>query len=364
MQTQDWPDDVFWRPDGGDDVWRERWGFPDRPRLLEQALAEFESEGLLVPWLACYGNHEALVQGVGVVTAELAARMVGGRKPSRLRPGVPRADALEVFTTAPHEFFGEGDGSLAVPADPDRRPVDRREFVDLHFTPAARPAGHGFTERNRRDGTAYYAHDVDGVRFIALDTTSLAGGSDGRLDEAQFRWLEEELAAVSGRYAGRDGQEVTTDHDDALVVLFSHHGSGTLTDGPQLAALVHRFPNVVLWLNGHTHTNAVRAHPHPTVVGGGFWEVTTCAVMDWPCQARVVELLDAGDGFLAVACTMLDHEGRVVPAEGPLLSGSDLAGLHRELAGNAPWAGFDSPTSGTAVDRNVVLGLRAPFPRG
>jgi len=303
--------------------------------------------------------------------------MVGDRKPSRLRPGVSRAEALEVFTTAPHEFFGEGDAGLSVPADPARRPVDRREFVDMHFSAASRPAGHGFTEANRRDGTAYYSCDVEGVRFIALDTNSLAGGSDGCLDDPQFRWLTEELAAVSSRFTGEDGHEVATGNDDALVVLFSHHGSGTLTnqrgarlaDGgapahgtPQLLALLHRFPNVVLWLNGHTHTNAVRAHPRPGAPGAGFWEVTTCAVMDWPCQARVVELLDAGDGFLAVACTMLDHEGRVVPAEGPLLAAADLAGLHRELAGNAPWSGFDSPTSGTPQDRNVVLGLRAPFP--
>ena len=370
VQAHDWPDDIYWRPDGGGDLWRERFGFGDRPRLLEQALAAFDASGLLVPWLACYGNHEALVQGVGVVTPELAARMVGDRKPSRLRPGIAREHALDVFTTRSHEFFGAGDEQLAVVADPARRPVGRREFVDMHFSSGARPDGHGFTDRNRRDGTAYYAHDVGGVRFVALDTNCLEGGADGCLDEEQVTWLRRTLEEVSSRWTAEDGSTVTSGNEDRLVVLFSHHGSTTLTGehgAPLLLQLVHRFPNVVLWLNGHTHTNAVRAHARPVVAGQqapgeGFWEVTTCAVMDWPCQARIVELLDAGDGFLAVACTMLDHEGRVVPAEDPELTPADLAGLHRELAGNVPWAGFDSPTSGTAVDRNVVLGLRAPFP--
>ena len=41
--------------------------------------------------------------------------------------------------------------------------------------------------------------------------------------------------------------------------------------------------------------------------------------------------------------------------------GSELAALHRELAGNAPAAGFDSGKAGTKLDRNVILRVRAPF---
>jgi hypothetical protein len=66
---------------------------------------------------------------------------------------------------------------------------------------------------------------------------------------------------------------------------------------------------------------------------------------------------------LSIACTMIDHEGAIVPAEGTGLTTYDLAGLHREIAGNVPWAGFDAHLSGTAADRNVILPLRAPFSR-
>jgi hypothetical protein len=84
--------------------------------------------------------------------------------------------------------------------------------------------------------------------------------------------------------------------------------------------------------------------------------------VDWPCQSRIIELIDEGEGVLSIACTMIDHEGAVVPAEGDRLGWHDLAGLHREIAGNVPWAGFDSRHSGTSADRNVILPLRAPFP--
>jgi len=62
-----------------------------------------------------------------------------------------------------------------------------------------------------------------------------------------------------------------------------------------------------------------------------------------------VELFDAGEGLLGIECTMVDHQG------------SDLAELHRELAANVPFNGFDSWREGTPEDRNVILLLRSPF---
>ncbi len=72
--------------------------------------------------------------------------------------------------------------SRTVTPDPFRRPITRRDFVDAHLRAGSRPFGHGFTERNRLDGTAYYVHDTPAVRFIALDTNCLAGGASGCLD--------------------------------------------------------------------------------------------------------------------------------------------------------------------------------------
>ena len=395
VQAPDWPDDIFWRPDGpaavdgpgadgpgtdgpgadgtgGYDFFRREFGFPHHPGLLQRALREFSATGLRIPWLSCFGNHEALNQGVGVITAGLRDAQTGGRKPLRLPEDFDHDRALELFTERPEAFMA---GPVkAVTPDPGRRPITRRDFVEAHFGPGSRPLGHGFSEQNRLDGTAYYVHDQPAARLIALDTTCLAGGAAGCLDRDQARWLQARLAEVHSAYRGPDGSEVRTRNEDRLVVLFSHHGIDTLTNtrrapaglasGPllgsaEILALLHRFPNVVLWLNGHTHRNAVRPRRDPDHPALGFWEVTTCAIVDWPCQSRLVELIDSG-GCLSIFCTMVDHDTPVAPRS--LDTSDDLASLHRELAANVPFGGAGSGRSGVAADRNVELRIAPPFP--
>lgn len=376
VQSPSWPDDIFWRPDGGADVFRTWFGFPEHPRLLDAAIAAFRAGGLDAPWLACHGNHEALVQGLGRITPEIADAVVGGVKPTRLRDDVSRDDALELFTAAVHVFLSGA--PLPVSADPSRRALSRRSFVEAHFRDGGRPHGHGFTESNRLRGTAHYVHDVGPVRFVALDTACPDGGSGGAVDEDQARWLDAALTEVHSSYRAVDGSTVRTSNDDRLVVILSHHGLGEMTnrreratDGlratpaDEVRATLHRFPNVVLWVNGHTHTNGVQARRDPDDPSRGFWEVTTCSLVDWPCQARLIELVDDGDGTMSVVCTMLDHDGIVAEAGVRAVggwSGPLLAGLHRELAANVPFAGPESPLAGAPADRNVVLRMRAPFP--
>jgi len=376
VQSLDWPDDIFWRPDGagrdGDDFFRRELGFPSHPGLLSRAMREFTASGLDFPWLSCFGNHEALNQGVGRVTPGIADALVGGRKPWRLPADFDHDRALELFIESPEAFMAGP--VIAVSADPGRRPITRRDFVEAHFRPGARPGGHGFSEQNRLDGTAYYAHDTPAARIIALDTNCLAGGAAGCVDRDQARWLEDRLAEVHSAYRGQDGREVRTGQDDRLVILISHHGIDTLTStrcaaagpaaGPALGAAelvrqLHRFPNVVLWLNGHTHTNAVRPRRDPVSPARGFWEVTTCAIIDWPCQARLVELVDSG-GCLSIVCTMVDHDTPVAPRSLETVDG--LASLHRELAANVPSGAAGPARSGDARDRNVELRITPPFP--
>ena len=376
VQSLDWPDDFFWKPDGagpgGDDIFRREFGFPHHPGLLQRAMRAFPATGLRFPWLSCFGNHEALSQGVGTITPALAAALTGTRKPLGLPADFDHDHALELFTERPEAFMAGP--SVTITADPRRHAVTRREFVEAHFRPGARPAGHGFTGQNRLDGTAYYVHDTPAARLIALDTSCLAGGAAGCVDRDQARWLEARLAEVHSAYRGPDGHQVRTGQDDRLVILSSHHGTDTLTNtrtghaGPggepalgaaELLALLHRFRNVVLWLNGHTHTNAVRPRRDPADPAHGFWEVTTCAIVDWPCQSRLVEIVDAG-GCLSIVCTMVDHDTPVAPRS--LRTRGDLASLHREIAANMPVIGADSERSGTAADRNTELRLPPPFP--
>ena len=271
-------------------------GWPEG--LIDKAVEPFTSPGLRAPWLRCWGNHEQLCQGVGIVTPELARAMTGPRKPVELPADLDRDRALETFIHHP-EFFMTGP-SREVAADPERRPISRRDFM----------------------GASFYVHDSGRVRFIVLDTACDAGGAGGTIDSAQLDWLESRLAEAPDRY----------------VVLLSHHGHDSLST-PDLLALLVRSPNVVLWLDGHTHIN--RITPRECV-----WEVTTGSIVDWPCEARLVELFRTEDGPLAIRCTMLEHDG-----EG-------LAGLHRDLARQAP---LIEDRTGGPLDRNAVLLLPDPL---
>ena len=58
--------------------------------------------------------------------------------------------------------------------------------------------------------------------------------------------------------------------------------------GPELLVELDSHPSLVLWLNGHTHQTAITPR-------ASWWEVTAPSLIDWPQQARIVELL-RGDG--------------------------------------------------------------------
>lgn len=357
----------LWSPESTGDRYQEAFGYPTVPGLIGSAMVPFDAAGLSVPWLAAYGNHDGLFQGRAVFDDRVAAVMTGGRKPVALRPGGPP----DILRRAIELLQGE---TREVTPDPRRRPVTRAEFVAAHFKDAGRPTGHGFSQENLADGTAYYADDsLPGVRVVTLDTTNPGGAHDGSVGARQLAWLERVLSEVSSRHLDAEGRWVGGAGPDRLVVLASHHGSGTLTnprvdDGPDgtpddvpryladdVLAVLHRFPNVVLWLNGHVHRHTVRPHAGPA---GGFWEVTTAAVMDWPCQTRLVELLDNADGTLSLVCTVLDH-GAPLRASG-LEAVLDLAAWHRELAANDPTSVAGPHGRGSASDRNVELVLSDP----
>ena len=94
-------------------------------------------------------------------------------------PDLPLEDALRLFTHSSEVFTTAA--TRTVPALAERRFIDRRDFVAAHLADGGEPAGHGFTEANLRDGTAYYVHDgVPGLRIVCLDTTRVTGGGTGR----------------------------------------------------------------------------------------------------------------------------------------------------------------------------------------
>jgi len=378
VQDAAWEDPTYWHPDLAPDRYRELWGFPDYPGLLAEALRPLRAEGLALPWLSCFGNHDGLVLGNSLATSGYRDLVLGGRKAVMLPPGFDAVQHASEFHGSPETFLTGP--SRQVVADPRRRIVDRREVVEAILGASGLPAGHGYSRASARAGTAYCVHDLDGgplpVRFLLLDTTNMDGFFEGSIGRRQLQWLEERLIEVSSNYVDTDGRRVwTASTQHRLVVLTSHHclddlvnshrdARGFEDDQPRVLAaevegLLHRFPNVVLWANGHRHANKI--WPRPDIRGrtAGFWEVSTGGITDWPCQIRLLEVVAREGDTIEILSTMVDSD---VPADPGQAEGlARLVALHRELAANDPFNGLDSYREGRAEDRNVRLLLPAPF---
>jgi metallophosphoesterase (TIGR03767 family) len=220
----------------------------------------------------------------------------------------------------------------------------------------------------------YYTFDVGRVRAIVLDTVNSTGGANGSIDPAQRDWLEMQLQIASSRWISPTGTVVSqTGGLDKYIAIFSHHTIGTMDNvpagsdrigGQEVRDLLLRYPNVILWVNGHTHRNEVLPHARPTgsAVAGGFWELNTASHVDWPQQSRVVEVVDNLDGTLSVFGTIVDHAGPA-SSNGSLSGPLALASLSRELAAN-DWQDRTDARRGSVGDRNVELVLPAPFVNG
>jgi metallophosphoesterase (TIGR03767 family) len=375
------PDPYYWHPESGFGAPSSVYGFPTVPGLLDAARAPFHAVGIGLPWYAAYGNHDGLVQGNVPRSALFEQLATGPLKMTSLPPSVlaqPLAAQVAFLVgllrqdpAAINLQLTEGGHRIVTP-DADRRIVDRVTTVSEHFSTTGTPVGHGFTADNVSNRTAYYTFDVGLVHAVVLDTVVSAGGPDGSIDPTQFAWLEAELQAVSSQWLSPSGQLVTRHgRHNKYVVIFSHHTVGTMTNVPagsgriggnEVAALLLRYPNAILWVNGHTHRNQVISHARSAgaAVPGGFWEVNTAAHIDWPEQSRIVEIVDNLDGTLSVFGTIVDHSG---PLSGSLTSPARLAGLSRELAAN-DWQDRTDTRRGQVEDRNVELLVPAPFSMG
>jgi len=356
-------DERYWHPEGGTaDLPRTEYGFPEVPGVLTAVRRPFRATGLGLPWYAVHGNHDNMLQGTVSPTGWLRDFPVGAVKLVTPPDDIDAADLVARFDSSDGAVLAElaRGAQLTVTPDPGRVPVVRTDHIREHFRSTGRPTGHGYSERNLADGTAYYAFDHGPLRCVVLDTVNHHGGWQGSIDTTQLRWLEAELTTNAAR----------------PVVLFSHHPLQTLINdarppgadrrvlADELRDVLLGHPCVVAWLNGHTHVHAITAIADGT--GGGFWQVTTASHIDWPQQSRIVEFL-ATDSALILACTVIDsaaatsYQGGSEPA--------DLAALARELSAN-DWQVRDRITpeggagAGAVSDRNVVLAIDWPRAEG
>lgn len=315
-----------------------------------------------------------------------------------------------------------------VPSDPGRMPLYRMEeekdagdeeaclaltqnplcesswIHEVRNDPAGVPAGHGYADENRcRDESGAfiprlcYSFVSGDFLFIGLDTSPQEGLERGSVDPAQFDWMERTIRAHSSSYLDEQGNEVANPTgDDKLVVVYSHHPTNSLTNtglyssaeernapendfddnggvtGPDLEAMLLRYPNVILHSSGHTHENNIWLHKNEAT-GTGYWEVNTASVADMPSESRVMEVADNRDGTLSIFSTIFEaaappdprhmHWETDDPTPEDGINETWLASFGREVGYHDPQQNWRSAT-GTAATRNVELLVPAPFDLG
>ncbi len=379
------PDDHYWHPGGRPlftkpDRYRAMWGYPGVSNLHNLCRKPFTSTGVGTDWYSVFGNHDALVQGnvpsLGVINAVAVGALKVTGLPTGIDP-VPLITAMAQGNTAALATLLTVGPAKVVTADKKRHMLNRTQIVQEHFNTSGTPVGHGYTAQNVTDHTAYYSFNRGPFHLISLDSTNPLGYADGSLDQAQFDWLTAELNANSSRHLDANGNWVNTGGTDKLIMVFSHHTSTTMSNpigvgrvfGPAVVSLLLQYPNVIAWVNGHTHHNDVQPRPRTgaaaATAGGGFWEINTAAHIDWPCQARLVEVVDNGNATLSIFGTIIDDiagtSWNALTIQNPV----GLAALARELAVNDPQRDAETATRdgkrGTISDRNVELVINKPF---
>jgi 3',5'-cyclic AMP phosphodiesterase CpdA len=277
-----------------------------------------EMNQLTIPWFQTIGNHDCL--GLGNIPPWM----------------------LESFT--------------------DLDFVTREEFIRRHFPESgdtranaafgSRAKGFDFSPGAKKGvayAQGYYAFTAlppiagtgnqwlqPGIRFYVLDTVGPQGSAAGHLGVDQLEWFSQELDA----------------HPADIAVVVAHHPIGAIRQGSEeFLDLLLSHDQVIALVCGHAHVNRIRAYPHPDENGKGFWQIQTASLMDYPQQARIIELWNNGNGTGSIHTYVFNQR-----ATGEL-------GKHAWASWeSAAKEGFDG--TGDPKDRNVELRFKMPVSRG
>lgn len=217
--------------------------------------------------------------------------------------------------------------------DPDRRGLDRDQWLNEFFNTTSSPVGHGFNLTDAKAGFACYSFLPKPnlpLKVIVLDNTQRSddGSTDihghGFLDKQRWDWLKAELAA--GDAAGQlmiiaahiplavDETNPPPAGKTSSMGWWVNSDPSALVQNavtlPDLIAELHSHPNLLMWLAGHRHLNVVKAF-----VGSqpenSFWQVETPSLRDFPQQFRTFEIYLNSDLTLSIVATDVDPAVKV-----------------------------------------------------
>lgn len=252
-----------------------------------------------------------------------------------------------------------------VVADTNRRSLSTPEsssqnWMREFFTTTSSPAGHGFTHANLENDFASYSFEPKSdipVKVIALDDTCKDKTMGGRpayygagcLDQARLDWLTRELqqgqdegklmiiaahvpikpqaslddktpfplfhsVSLSGDAAGQQANKSSNSEAIGQANKSSNNeaaGQANNTADDKLLAVLHTYPNLIMWIAGHRHMNTVTAQPYNAADPSdhperGFWEVETASLRDFPQQLRTFDIRRNSDNTISIVTTNVD----------------------------------------------------------
>ncbi|MCX6111931.1 MAG: TIGR03768 family metallophosphoesterase [Proteobacteria bacterium] len=292
-----------------------------------------------IPWYQAVGNHDHFWMGFLSPDDYIRQHLIGqeiinlgnpfivqdgnasrGYYMGAIDGSTPYGDvigsgAVSSFTTPP-----------TVPAaDPDRRSLTKKEWMNEFLTTSSNPVGHGFTQANVDNDFGCYSFEPRSdipIKVIVIDDTQSNTDSNdpivngygagsfgyghGTLDNDRYNWLISELD--KGQAEGK------------LMIIAAHIPIGVQpapsmmcwepTLEETLLAKLHTYPNFMLWIAGHRHFNTVTAFKSPDDAHPefGFWQVETSSLKDFPQQFRTFKISRNSDNTISIFTTDVDTD--------------------------------------------------------
>jgi len=201
-------------------------------------------------------------------------------------------------------------------ADPNRRSLSKKEWISEFSQTSSKPVGHGFSQTNIDKDFACYSFEPKAglpVKVIVLDDTqrnddpsnpASLGYGHCSIDKERYVWLVSELE--KGQAEGK------------LMIIAAHIPIGVEAGDSMMAwskdayvsegeffAKLYEYPNLIAWIAGHRHINAVTAFssPDPDRPELGFWQVETASLRDFPQQFRTFEIVRNSDNTVSIFIT-------------------------------------------------------------
>jgi metallophosphoesterase (TIGR03768 family) len=302
----------------------------------------FRAAGLnrAIPWYQVIGNHDQFWMGSAAEYSKTLNAHVGSAVLNMAYDPNPNSTAV----MGEGYYMGVVDGSTfygdiikagavtdfltppTVVADANRRSLSTgsnttQNWIREFFNTASSPVGHGFSQANANstDTTAacysFVPKSNIPIKVIVLDDTVKGGPgypsyAVGSLDAARLAWLQSELQA------GQDNNQLmiiaahvpvkpqTDINNTTPMVVFPYPNC---TDDA-LLAILHNYPNLILWIAGHRHMNVVTPQPSPDASRPelGFWEVETASLRDFPQQFRTFDIRRNTDNTISIFATNVD----------------------------------------------------------